>query len=306
MRNQRRCGVPEFRKGIFHRKPPSHSIIALQQLFLVEALQLRYDIEACLVRVASGRAGGVPYLALIGSEHAFNGFEGATNELRGVLIQAKELRAALLRVDAEMPETAVADHVDRVFSGHPAPASAPAQAEGAEGGVGGGEKSSGSADHLPLGEVCVRLFAEPLRRHSPRTNDAMCEAVSAAIKLADKGGKKGKGGGGKKGKVGGGGAAMSVSMSRLRDAITKADSEMRPNVETEFVATGCFAAARRGHQATGAPPAPSVSQPPSPGRSGKPGASNTVPMPNEEEEEAPLDALLDALRDSLLQPTSTR
>ena len=152
-------------------------------------------------------------------------------------------------------------------------------------------KGSGESDR----ERLAQLRAE--REAAAEAAKAKKEALKAAgedkknalkEKLANKG-KKGKGGG-KKAKGAADAVAM-VSSSQLRDAVLKADAK-RPLFEAEELASSCIASARR------ASPPPPASPPPS-----RP-ASPTQSEPSEEQ--APLDAVLAALQNALIQPTSER
>ena len=280
-----------------HKEPcegriASSGMVAIQKFFLVEALRLRDDLEGALKRMATSKFFAEPSMAVNAAMQApspsappplasdgGSAMSKAANDLRGAMLAAVDLRTAMTRVDAEVPATAVEDHVHRVFS--KPNGSAPTDG----GGDGGGD--GGEDEHLPLDEVCARLFAEPLRRFTPRTNEALCEGVTTALKAGDKGGKKAKG---KKKKGGDAGEAM-VSLQRLKDALVKADGSSRPPIETEFVAASVFAAARR-------LAAERPAQPASPPSSPRPGGP---PSPEIAEDEAPMDTVLDALKDTLLQ-----
>ena len=251
-----------------------------------------------------------------------------------------ELVTALCRAGerACVPETALGDHVARVFakaasSTSTSTAAPPPAAEAASGGEGGGAaaaageggaaaaalaaaapaepatpsaKSGGGGEStLPLEEVCARLFAEPLMRASPRTSPQMLEGVVAALQAAAGGGKGKKGkGGGKKGK--GAAAPSGVTVGALREAIAKADAGPRASVETDFVAASVFAAARRAQPATSAAGAvaavPGGSAPASPAKGAAAGGGGAPPAAVGEDE-APFELVLEVLRDSLLQPT---
>ena len=259
---------------------PRAPMAALQRLFLIIALRLRDDVEGALRRAASD-ATAAPNNPAPGALAAAppGGSEAAP-------VGAGALRCALLRVDAEMPEPFICDHIARVFGG----------GSGGSGGSGGARSGAagGAADPdpptLPLHEVCARLFSEPLRRYGPRTSPAVLQAATAALRALDKaGGKKGKA---KKGKAGADAAAATVTLSALREAVTKADPGARPSVETECVVVNVFAAARQALAAARSAPA-SAGAPPPP------------PLPAAPDE-LPLEAVLEALQDSLLQPTSAR
>ena len=144
-----------------------------------------------------------------------------------------------------------------------------------------GELAVSTPEELTLEEVCARLFAEPLRRFSPRTSVELLSRVDAALKAADKGAKKAKGGG-KKGKAADANAVPMCSLEKLRESVARADAPaVRPTSEIEQVAARCFAAARSAHFAKG----------------------EAVAL---QPEDAPMEAVLEALRGCLLQPTTER
>ena len=306
-----------------HKEPcegklASAGMVQIQRFFLVSSLRLRYDLEDALKRMATSKFFAEPHQAVvqameapppsspapIAAEGGGATADKGSKDIRSAQLAARDLRQALVYVDAEAPSTYIEDHVSRVFSKTSAPTPA-ASAEVvaaplAAGGVaapaqatsGSGEASVGGEDSqfLTLEEVCARLFAEPLRRYSPRTNQTLCEAVSTQIRSGDKGGKKKKGGA-KKGKKGGDASEAMISIQRLRDALLKGDGGARPPLETEFVAASVFNAARR---ITSERPA----QPSSPPGSPRPGSPGGLAG---DEEEAPMEIVLEALKDSLLQ-----
>ena len=269
---------------------PNKVQLCLMRLFLGMMLTMRADVEASILRTAAAR-----------SDFNQNPVAG-----QGKLpVSASDLRAALLRVDAIFPEAAISDHVKRVFDAISAARDAKAHAEEdkgdqafssfGDGAVAAANDAAALAKSseatAEVDEVCMLLFAEPLRRYSPRTDKDLREKIEGELKKAAAGGgKKGKGGGGKKAK-GAADAVVMVSSSQLRDAVLKADAK-RPLFEAEELASSCIASARR------ASPPPPASSPPS-----RP-ASPTQSEPSEEQ--APLDAVLAALQNALIQPTSER
>ena len=125
---------------------------------------------------------------------------------------------------------------------------------------------------VPLPLLLERLLAEPFRRFSARTEATLAAKIRAALSATDKKAKKPKGGGG--------GAPPMTTAAAVRDAIAKADAG-RPTFEAEWLAAHCI------HAARGALPC----APPSwPG----------------DEVEAPLEAVLSALDEALVQPTAGR
>ena len=196
-------------------------------------------------------------------------------------LKPQDLKTALWRVDSEIPEPRVDEYITLVY----------------------GEDyydpphKLGEFQTMAVEEVCARLFAEPfVKRWSPRTHEGMREGIIANLKAVDKG-KKGKGGGGKK-KKGGEVEVPMVGMSKLLEAIQKADTlaGMRAPGETDFVAKNVIeaawsiAAARRS-QAGGVL------------AGAAPGEPIYTTVAAGEEAEAPLEDVIEGLGDVLLVPT---
>ena len=298
---------------------PSPVQIELQRLFLILAIHLREDLEAAVTRAALGRlqgAGGGSTnslnlaIALAGGGSASSHKQLGKDEL---YVTPRDVRCALLRVDSKTPEPTLADHVTRAFPGAKAVVGSGPPLEG-----GGGEESGGGAAmevevEEPLQsveEVCARLFAEPMRRFSPRTDVEMRDKLIAALRTADA---KSKGKKGKKGKGGGDGPSM-VTYSAVRDAIIKVDPK-RPEVEVDYVAAHCIATARHprgsggGGGAGGSPSGSPFASPPgspraaegvSPAWEGIASSEDALTTP------APLEGVIECLGSSLLQLTTDR
>ena len=108
-----------------------------------------------------------------------------------------------------------------------------------------GKGAEDDSEALPLGELIERLYRGPVRRHSPRAEPEVCDAIEEAVrgaKAATKG-KKGKGAAkAKKGKM----AEVKpegVDATIVLAAIMRADP-MRSASEAEWLTQASMAAAR--------------------------------------------------------------
>jgi hypothetical protein len=277
----------------------------VQKLFLILNMTLRADLEQAIIRAAIHRLAstrgegtvlrpGVLTLTRAALSHALGREPLSSLDLTELTIGARDCRAAMLRVDSQLPEPTVADHLMRAFDGIPgggaravratSPAgrdggggAAAGAAAGGEGGAaaagagagaaagtaeaaagappgaagagaaasgpdGGGGDAGVEEPIVPVDEVFDRLFAEPMRRFSPRADPALRDKLVAMVKAGGGGGKKGKGGGGKKAK--GGDGPPTLTYGQLRDCLLKADPK-RPEVEADCLAAHCIAQARK-------------------------------------------------------------
>lgn len=305
----------------------------LQRCFMIVGMMLRDDLEEAILRAA-----GYSILASAGLEKAALAHAMGSGPLLGpvdvaeLVVRPREVRSALIRVDSAMPEPTVADHLMRAFGGTPGAGARAVKAAGgvpmgvlggggAEGGGGGSDETAKEAGALVaeeeptigIEELFARLFAEPMRRFSPRTDADLKDKLAGIVKAGGAGGgKKGKGGG-KKGKAGDGPAL--VTYTQLRDLVLKADPK-RPPVEVDFLAAHCIARARGvggGGQPSGSGGAPTAApaavssggSPPGspvPGGAAGPLGADQDPMAAA----APLDRVLEALETALIQPTTDR
>ena len=190
------------------------------------------------------------------------------------------LRAALLRVDAATPEHALTEMLTRVYGAAALKAIEAAQREQTWNPEAASKVEALMADlHLPLEQLLARLFAEPLRRFSARTDADLAGRIEADLRKAQSKASKGKGK-----KKGGASTVAGVPRQLLKEAILKVDGA-RPRFEAESLASRCVNAARAASASTEGLAAAVQAMPP---------------------DQAPLEPLIYALQQELVQPTSPR
>ena len=148
-------------------------------------------------------------------------------------LSPRDVRCALLRVDSMFPEPALEDHVARAFSG------VVSEADKEE------RHAIAHKDEplLTLKEVTSRLFAEPIRRFSPRTDPRLLEKLQLKLRAAAKSS-------GKRTQRDRDAAAMLVTYSELRDALLEVDPR-RPESEVDYVAASIAASSSTALDADG-------------------------------------------------------
>jgi len=271
----------------------------MQKLWLWMALTLRDDVEASVRRSALAftleRRGTDPASAGGYELHAAAPADVDARiqvEAQYAQLPASVLRAALLRVDSALPESALLEHLTRVYGEtYMAAVAAAAKTERAAAAAAdpavetaatlAALSLSANAETLPpLPLLLSRLLSEPLRRFSARTHTELAGRIEAALRTAQaKAGKKGKG---KKAKAGEA-AVVGVPQAAVREAIGKADAT-RPAFEAEWLASRCIRSARAAAARTEY-------------------ATTIEAMATDQ---APLEAIITELYQALVQPTTAR
>ncbi|KOO21576.1 translin-associated factor x-interacting protein 1 isoform 1 [Chrysochromulina tobinii] len=259
----------------------------VQRVFLWMALTLRDEVEASVRRSALAflletRHPNAPvsHAGLPGGGEIDNALQ---LEARQMSLPPHVLRAALLRVDAATPEHALTEMLTRVYGAAALKAIEAAQREQTWSPEAAAKVEALMADlDLPLEQLLARLFAEPLRRFSARTDTDLAGQIEADLRKAHaKASKASKG----KGKTKGGASTVAgVPRQLLKEAILKVDGA-RPRFEAEWLASRCVDAARAASASTEGLAASVQAMPP---------------------DQAPLEPLIYALQQELVQPTSPR
>ena len=259
----------------------------VQRVFLWMALTLRDEVEASVRRSALAflletRHPNAPvsHAGLPGGGEIDNALQ---LEARQMSLPPHVLRAALLRVDAATPEHALTEMLTRVYGAAALKAIEAAQREQTWSPEAAAKVEALMADlDLPLEQLLARLFAEPLRRFSARTDTDLAGQIEADLRKAHaKASKASKG----KGKTKGGASTVAgVPRQLLKEAILKVDGA-RPRFEAEWLASRCVDAARAASASTEGLAAAVQAMPP---------------------DQAPLEPLIYALQQELVQPTSPR